>query len=88
MTLNMSFSKLPRPKILDRYIIKEVLSFVALAASTLTIMLIVRDLFELTDLLIIKKVAWLYVVKLLLHRLPAFLVLTFPQPGHLVMEVY
>ena len=79
MTLNMSFSKLPRPKILDRYIIKEVLSFVALAASALTIMLIVRDLFELTDLLIIKKVAWLHVVKLLLYRLPAFLVLTFPM---------
>ena len=79
MAINISFSKFPRPKILDRYIIKEVLSFVALAASALTIMLIVRDLFELTDMLIIKKVAWLHVVKLLSYRLPAFLVLTFPM---------
>jgi LPS export ABC transporter permease LptG len=77
--INTSISKFPRPKILDRYIIKEVMSFVALAASLLTIMLIVRTLFELTDMLIIEKVAWLYVVKLLVYHLPALLVLTFPM---------
>lgn len=55
------------------------MSFVALAASALTIMLIVKTLFELTDMLINKRVAWLYVVKLLVYRLPAFLVLTFPM---------
>jgi len=79
MTINTSIGKFPRPKILDRYIIKEVMSFVALAASALTIMLIVRTLFELTDMLINKRVAWLYVVQLLFYRLPAFLVLTFPM---------
>jgi len=78
MAINTSISKFPQPKILDRYIIKEVLSFVALAASALTIMLIVRTLFELTDMLIIEKVAWLYIVQLLFYRLPAVLVLTFP----------
>ena len=77
--INTSISKFPRLKILDRYIIKEVMSFVTLAASALTIMLIVRTLFELTDMLINKRVAWLYVVKLLVYRFPAFLVLTFPM---------
>lgn len=79
MAINISISKFPRPKILDRYIIKEVMSFVALAVAALTIMLIVRTLFELTDMLINKKVAWLYVVQLLFYRLPAYLVLTFPM---------
>lgn len=79
MAINISISKFPRPKILDRYIIKEVMSFVALVVAALTIMLIVRTLFELTDMLINKKVAWLYVVQLLFYRLPAYLVLTFPM---------
>jgi len=51
MAIDILFSrKFPRLKILDRYIISEVLSFVALTASALTIMLIVRTLFELTDM--------------------------------------
>jgi len=79
MAINTSISKFPRPKILDRYIVKEVMSFVALAVAALTIMLIVRTLFELTDMLINKRVAWLYVVQLLFYRLPAFLVLTLPM---------
>ncbi len=80
MAIDISFSrKFPRPKILDRYIISEVLSFVALTASALTIMLIVRTLFELTDMLINEQVALPYIIKLLVYRLPAFLVLTFPM---------
>jgi len=79
MAINISISKFPQPKILDRYIIKEIMSFVALTASALTIMLIVRTLFYSMDLLINEKVAWLYVVKLILYRLPAYLVLTFPM---------
>jgi LPS export ABC transporter permease LptG len=79
MAINISISKFPQPKILDRYIIKEVMSFVALTASALTIMLIVRTLFYSMDLLINEKVAWLYVVKLILYRFPAYLVLTFPM---------
>lgn len=63
---------------MDRYIIKEVMSFVALAVAALTIMLIMQTLFELMDMLINKKVAWPYIVKLLAYRLPAFLVVTFP----------
>lgn len=79
MAINISVSKFPHPKILDRYIINEVISFVALTASALTIMLIVRTLFYSMDLLINESVAWLYVIKLVLYRLPAFLVLTFPM---------
>jgi len=78
MVINISIRKFPRPKILDRYITKEVMSFVALAVAALTIMIIMQTLFELTDMLINKKVAWPYIVKLLAYRLPAFLVVTFP----------
>ena len=80
MAIDISIShKFSRLKILDRYIISEVLSFVALTASAVTIMLIVRTLFELTDMLINEKVAWPYIIKLLVYRIPAFLVLTFPM---------
>ena len=66
MAIDISIGhKFPRLKILDRYIISEVLSFVALTASALTIMLIVRTLFELTDMLINEKIALPYVIKLL-----------------------
>jgi len=79
MAVNISIKKpLWWPKILDRYIVKEVISFVALAVAALTIMLIMQTLFELMDMLINKKVAWPYIVKLLAYRLPAFLVVTFP----------
>ena len=78
IAINISISKFPRLKILDRYIVKELMSFVALAVAALTIMLIMQTLFELMDLLINKKVAWPYIVKLLAYRLPAFLVVTFP----------
>ncbi|GAB4117596.1 MAG: LptF/LptG family permease [Candidatus Caldatribacteriota bacterium] len=83
MTMEMSVKRrggfLWWPKILDRYIIKEVLSFVALAVAALTIMLIMQTLFELLDMLINKRVAWQYVAKLLIYRLPAYLVVTFPM---------
>ena len=78
MAINILIRKFPRPKILDRYITKEVMSFVALAVAALTIMLVMQTLFELTDMLINKRVAWPYIVKLLAYRLPAFLVVTFP----------
>jgi len=78
MAINISIGKFPRTKILDRYIVKEVMSFVALAVAALTIMLVMQTLFELTDMLINKKVPWQYIVKLLAYRLPAFLVVTFP----------
>lgn len=78
MAINMSQRKFPRPKILDRYIVREVMSFMALAVAALTIMLIMQTLFELMDMLINKKVAWPYIAKLLAYRLPAFLVVTFP----------
>jgi len=67
------------PKILDRYIIREVMNFVALTVAALTIMLIMETLFELMEMLINKTVAWPYVAKLLIYRLPAFLVMTFPM---------
>jgi len=78
IAINISIRKIPLPKILDRYIVKEVISFVALAVAALTIMLVMETLFELMEMLINKKVAWQYIAKLLAYRLPAFLVVTFP----------
>ncbi|MEA1939786.1 MAG: LptF/LptG family permease [Candidatus Caldatribacteriota bacterium] len=78
MAINKSIGRFLRPRILDRYIVKEVMSFVALAVAGLTIMLIMDTLFELMEMLINKKVAWQYIIKLLAYRLPAFLVVTFP----------
>jgi len=78
MAINLSIGKIPRPKILDRYIVKEVISFAALAVAALTIMLVMETLFELMEMLINKKVAWQYIARLLAYRLPAFLVVTFP----------
>jgi len=78
MAINLSIRKIPRPKILDRYIVKEVISFAALAVAALTIMLVMETLFELMEMLINKKVAWQYIARLLAYRLPAFLVVTFP----------
>ena len=78
MAINISIKKSLWPQILDRYIVKEVMSFVALAVAALTIMLLMDTLFELMEMLINKKVAWQYIVKLLAYRLPAFLVVTFP----------
>ena len=78
MAINISIRNFPRPKILDRYIVKEVISFAALAVAALTIMLVMETLFELMEMLINKKVAWQYIAKLLAYRLPAYLVVTFP----------
>ena len=67
-----------KPKILDRYIIQVVMSFFLGVVALLTILLIMETMFELMEMLINKKVPLIYVIRLLLYRLPAFMVLTFP----------
>ncbi|MDD4363533.1 MAG: LptF/LptG family permease, partial [Atribacterota bacterium] len=70
--------KIPGIKIIDKYIITQVMSFFLGVVALLTILLIMETMFELMEMLINKKVPIINVVELLLYRLPAFLVLTFP----------
>ena len=70
--------KIPGIKILDRYIISQVMSYFLGMVALLTILLIMETMFELMEMLINKKVPIIHVIELLLYRLPAFLVLTFP----------
>jgi len=70
--------KIPGTKIIDRYIITQVMSYFLGVVALLTILLIVETMFELMEMLINKKVPVINVVELLVYRLPAFLVLTFP----------
>lgn len=70
--------KIPGTKIIDRYIIAQVMSYFLGIVALLTILLIMETMFELMEMLINKKVPIINVIELLLYRLPAFLVLTFP----------
>ncbi|HOR42628.1 MAG TPA: LptF/LptG family permease [Atribacterota bacterium] len=70
--------KLPRIKIIDRYIISQVTSTFLGIVALLTILLIVETMFELTEILINKKAPIISVIQLLFYRLPAFLAVTFP----------
>jgi len=74
----VSMKKIPGIKIIDKYIITQVMSFFLGVVALLTILLIMETMFELMEMLINKKVPIINVVELLLYRLPAFLVLTFP----------
>lgn len=70
--------KIPGIKIIDRYIISQVLSYFLGMVALLTILLIVETMFELMEMLINKKVPIISVIELLIYRLPAFLAVTFP----------
>ncbi|MDD3656674.1 MAG: LptF/LptG family permease [Atribacterota bacterium] len=70
--------KIPGTKIIDRYIISQVMNYFLGVVALLTILLIMETMFELMEMLINKKVPIINVIELLLYRLPAFLVLTFP----------
>lgn len=63
---------------LDRYVLREFwwpfLGFVA----AFTVILISGLLFELTDLILVKKVPWQAVVRMLLYRLPGLVVIALP----------
>ncbi|HHV93839.1 MAG TPA: YjgP/YjgQ family permease [Firmicutes bacterium] len=64
--------------ILDGYVIKEVLSPFGLCVGGFTIILLSGYLFELMDLLLVKKVPASTVLRLLGYKLPSIVVLTLP----------
>ncbi len=65
-------------KILDRYVISEMIGPFMIGVIGFILVLIVDLLFTMADLIINKGVPLFAVVKLLIYKLPSILVLTFP----------
>ncbi|MGI6037749.1 MAG: LptF/LptG family permease [Limnochordia bacterium] len=63
---------------MDRYILKEFAGPFVLYACGFTIMLLSGLLFELTDLILVKRAAVSLVLRMLLYRLPSLIVMTLP----------
>jgi len=67
-----------KPKILDRYIAREVMAPFVVAIVGFVLIMLIDLIFTFTDLIINKGVPASAVLKLLVFKLPAILVLTFP----------
>lgn len=65
-------------KLLDRYAVRDFLGPFIVCVGGFTILLISGYLFELTDLVFVKRVAVTVVLKLLWYKLPSVVVLTLP----------
>lgn len=69
---------IPGPKILDRYTAREFMWPFLGCVAGFTVILVSTLLFELTNLIFVKKVAVGTVLDLLVYKLPAILVITLP----------
>lgn len=67
------------PRILDRYVIKELGPPFAIGVAVFTFFLVIDRIYQLTDLVITKNVPFALVSPLLIYMLPAFLALTLPM---------
>lgn len=65
-------------KLIDKYIIKEVAYPFILGVFIITVILIGNYFFQLTDLIIVKKVPVVLVSQLLAYKIPSVMVETFP----------
>jgi len=65
-------------KILDRYIFRELLTPFFISLGALSFIMLTKELLRLVELLVAKGVGVLAVLKVFLHLMPAFLVLTLP----------
>ncbi|MFN2341337.1 MAG: LptF/LptG family permease [Halanaerobium sp.] len=65
-------------KLMDKYIIKEVAYPFILGVFIITVILIGNYFFQLTDLIIVKKVPVALVLELLVYKIPSVMVETFP----------
>jgi len=68
-------------KILDRYIFAELLTPFLISLSALCFVMLTKELLRLVELLVSKGVGLGAVIKVFLHLLPSFLVLTLPIAG-------
>lgn len=69
------------PKILDRYIFAELLPPFCISLFALCFVMLTKELLRLVELLVSKGVGFMAVLKVFLHLLPSFLVLTLPIAG-------
>ena len=69
------------PRILDRYIFTELLPPFLISLGALCFILLTKELLRLVELLVLKGVGFIAVLKVFLHLLPSFLVLTLPIAG-------
>ncbi len=69
---------LPLGSILDWYIFREFMGPFAFSTAGFSIILLSGLLFELTDLIFVKNVAAVTVIRMLLYRLPSLFVMTLP----------
>ncbi len=68
-------------KILDRYIFAELMAPFFISLSALCFVMLTKELLRLVELLVSKGVGIAAVIKVFLHLLPSFLVLTLPIAG-------
>ncbi|MBI4635206.1 MAG: LptF/LptG family permease [Candidatus Rokubacteria bacterium] len=71
--------RLPRPPVLDAYLLRELATPLALGTGLFTFFLVLDRIYHLTDLVITKGVPFYLVLELLLYTLPAFLAHTLPM---------
>lgn len=68
-----------RPRIVDRYIFREMLPWFFLSTAVLLLVLILQRLFRLADLVVSKGATLLSTIKVLAYVMPNFLVITIPM---------
>jgi lipopolysaccharide export system permease protein len=68
-------------RILDRYIFAELLPPFLISVGALCFVMLTKELLRLVELFVSKGIGFLAVVKVFLHLLPSFLVLTLPIAG-------
>jgi lipopolysaccharide export system permease protein len=66
-------------RIINRYIIREIISFFLLGLSVFTLILLMGRLIKLTDLVVSRGVPLLDVSRMILYLMPSFLVFTIPM---------
>jgi len=67
-----------RLRLLDRYILREFVGPFLGCVAGFSVILVSGLLFELTDLILVKRVPWQVVLKMLLYRLPGLVVTAMP----------
>jgi len=67
------------PKIIDRYILKEILVPAGIGVGVFTFVFLVSKLFRVTEMVVDKGIPLGYAIKLFLCLIPAFLVFVIPM---------
>jgi len=79
LRMRLSYNDRAMPRLLDRYVWKELVAPFAIGVGVFTFFLIIDRIYQLTTLVITKNVPFQLVLSLLVFLLPAFLSLTLPM---------